>query len=137
MTALLDPSVVLAAADRADLNHASAAEWFSATTEPLAISAVALAECDHVLSRALGPAAAGAFLAALTSGAIDVVGPSRADIGRAKELRDAAGEARISLADALTVALVERLGAPRVATFDRRPYSILRSLAGLAFDLVP
>lgn len=137
MTVLLDPSVVVAASDRADLNHASAVAWFAATTEPLVISAAALAECDHVLSRALGPAAAGAFVAALTSGAIDIVGPSRADIARAQELRAAAVEARISLADALTVALVERLGVPRVATFDRRPYSILRSIAGVTFDLVP
>ncbi len=137
MTALLDASIVVAAADRADHNHATAAAWFEATSEPLAIGAVTLAECEHVLQRALGPSAAEAFLAAITDGAIDLVGPTRADVARASELRRLAAEPRCSLADALTVALAERLGAVRIATFDRRPYSVLRAVAGRSFELVP
>lgn len=137
MTALLDASVVLAAADTADLNHAAAVGWFAAASEPLALSAVTLAECDHVLTRALGPAAADALLAAIASGAIDVVAPTRADLERARELRRLAVEPRCSLADAVTVALAERMGAARVATFDRRPYSVLRAVAGSRFALVP
>ena len=137
MTALLDVSVVVAAADRADLNHAAAAAWFGAVVEPLAMGALTLAECEHVLQRALGPAAADAFLGAVIDGAIDVVAPTRADLARARELRALAVDPRCSLAGALTVALVERLGIARVATFDRRPYSLLRSVSGAPFQLVP
>ncbi len=137
MTALLDVSVVVAAADRADLNHAAAAAWFEAAAEPLAIGAVTLAECEHVLQRALGPVAADAFLGAVIDGAIDLVAPTRADLERARNLRTLAVDPRCSLADALTVALVERLGVARVATFDRRPYSLLRSVSGAPFQLVP
>lgn len=137
MTALLDASIVLAAADTADINHAAAAGWFATASEPLAIGAVTLAECDHVLTRALGPAAADALLASIASGAIDVVAPTRADLVRARELRRLAVEPRCSLADAVTVALAERLGVARVATFDRRPYSVLRAVAGSRFALVP
>ena len=137
MTALLDASVIVAAADRADINHATAAAWFAAACEPLAMSALTLAECDHVLGRALGPAAADALLASIVSGAIDAVAPTRADLERARELRRLAAEPRCSLSDAVTVAMAERLGAGRVATFDRRPYSILRSVAGSRFALVP
>jgi uncharacterized protein len=137
VTALLDSSVVLAAADTADRNHAAAAAWFDATVEPLAIGAVTLAECEHVLQRALGPVAADAFLDAIIGGAIDVLGPTGADLARARDLRRLALDPRCSLSDALTVTLVERLGAARVATFDRRPYSVLRSVAGAWFDFVP
>ena len=81
MTALLDVSVVVAAADRADLNHAAAAAWFEAAAEPLAIGAVTLAECEHVLQRALGPVAADAFLGAVIGGAIDLVAPTSSGPG--------------------------------------------------------
>ncbi len=137
MTVLLDVSAVVAAADRADLNHAAAAAWFEAVVEPLAIGAVTLAECEHVLQRALGPAAADAFLGTVVSGTIDLVAPTRADLARARELRTLAVDPRCSLADALTVALVERLGATRVATFERRPYALLRSVSEVPFKLVP
>ncbi len=137
MTALLDSSVVLAAADTADRNHAAAARWFEATAERLVMGAVTLAECEHVLQRSLGPVAADALLEAIVAGAIDLVAPTGPDLARARTLRHLAVDPRCSLADALTVALAERIGAARVATFDRRPYSLLRSVAGVSFELVP
>ena len=137
MTVLLDASVVVAAADRSDLNHAAAAGWFATTREPLAIGAVTLAECEHVLQRGLGPGAADAFLSAIGSGAIDLLAPTPGDLERARELRRLAVDPRCSLADALTVALVERTGAAQVATLDRRPYALLRAVSGASFELVP
>jgi uncharacterized protein len=137
VTALLDSSVVVAAADTADRNHAAAARWFEATGERLVMGAVTLAECEHVLQRSLGPAAADALLEAIVTGAIDLVAPTGSDLARARTLRRLAVDPRCSLADALTVAVAERIGAARVATFDRRPYSLLRSVAGVSFELVP
>jgi predicted nucleic acid-binding protein len=137
VTVLLDPSIVLAAADRADLNHLAAAAWFAGTAEPLALVAPALAECDHLLTRALGRQAADALLAAIESGAIDLLAPTRADVARARTLRTAAADARVSLSDAITVAMAERLSARRVASVDRHPYSVLRSVGMVAFDLEP
>jgi len=136
MTALLDPSAILAAADRSDMNHRAAAAWFGRIAEPLAMSAVALAEADHVLRRTLGAAASDALLESVESGAIQVVGPTPSDVARARALRRAAGDA-VSLADALTAALAERLPARRVATFHRRPYSMLRPHCRVSFDLEP
>lgn len=137
MTAFLDASVVLAAADRSDCNHGPAAGWFEVTTEPLAIEPVTLAESEHVLQRALGPAAAEAFLGAISGGAIELVGLTPSDLARATDLRRLAADPRCSLAHALTVALVERVGAARIATFDRRPYSLLRAVGARRFEFVP
>src|SRR5512139_166510 len=69
MAVLLDASAILAAADRADLNHAAAAAWFERVDEPLLIGALTLAEADHLLQRELGLPATLALVAALTSGA--------------------------------------------------------------------
>jgi hypothetical protein len=121
----LDASAILAAADTADLNHAAAAAWFGRADEPLLVGALTLAEADHVLRRELGPAAARALLASLTSGAVRVVAPSEADLERAAALLEAAAEHRPRLSDALLVAAAERLGVRRIATFDRRPLAVL------------
>jgi hypothetical protein len=125
MAIILDASVILAAADTADLNHAAARAWFATVDEPLLIAALTLAEADHVLQRELGPDASLALLAACTSGAVRVVSPTEDDLERAAVLLRSAAEHRPRLSDALLVAAAERLGVRRVATFDRRPIAVL------------
>ena len=67
MAILLDSSVVLAAADRADLNHAAALAWFGRANEPLLLGALTLAELDVVLQRELGVAATVAVVETITA----------------------------------------------------------------------
>lgn len=137
MAILLDSSIVLAAADRADLNHAAALAWFGRADEPLLLGALTLAELDVLLQRELGVAATVAIVKSITGGAVRLVTPSEADLRRAIELLQAAGEHRPRLADALLVAAAERLGVHRIATFDRRPIAVLRPRHVRAFDLEP
>jgi hypothetical protein len=134
---LLDASIVLAAADRADLNHAAAMAWFDRADEPLLLAALTLADLDTLLQRELGPEAALAVVAAVTGGAIRLVSPSDADLVRAAELVAATAEHRPRLVDALMVAAAERLGVHRIATFDRRPIAVFRPHHIRAFDLEP
>jgi predicted nucleic acid-binding protein len=137
MAILLDASIVLAAADRADLNHAAALAWFDRANEPLLVGALTLAELDVLLQRELGVAASVALVRSISDGAIRLVAPSDSDLTRAVELLDAAAEHRPRLADALLVAAAERLGVHRIATFDRRPIAVFRPRHVRAFDLEP
>ena len=137
MAALLDTSVVLAAADRADLNHAAAVRWFERVDEPLLLGALNLAEIDHVLQRELGPAATLALVETITSGALRLVSPTDADLARAGQLLIEAAEHHPRLAEAVLVATAERLGIRRVATFERRPIAIFRPRHVRALDLEP
>jgi predicted nucleic acid-binding protein len=137
MAILLDSSLVLAAADRADLNHASAMAWFGRADEPLLLCALALGDLDALLRRELGADAALALVRAITSAAIRLVPPTEADLLRASELLEGAAEHRPRLADALLVAAAERLGVHRIATFDRRPIAVFRPRHVRAFDLEP
>jgi len=134
---LLDSSAVLAAADRADLNHAAAMAWFGRADEPLLLGALSLGDLDALLRRELGAVAALALVQSITSGAIRLVAPTEADLVRATELLDGAAEHRPRLADALLVATAERLGVHRIATFDRRPIAVFRPRHVRAFDLEP
>jgi predicted nucleic acid-binding protein len=134
---LLDASIVLAAADRADLNHAAAIAWFDRADEPLLMAALTLADLDTLLQRELGSDAALAVVKAITGGAIRLVPPTDSDLVRAGELVEAAPEHRPRLVDALLVAAAERLGVHRIATFDRRPIAVFRPRHVRAFDLEP
>jgi predicted nucleic acid-binding protein len=134
---LLDASVVLAAADRADLNHAAAVTWFRRADEPLLLAALTLADIDLLLRRELGPDAAAAVVASIVNGTIRLIAPTDADLVRAAELLTEAAEHRPRLADASIVAAAERLGVRRIATFDRRPIAVFRPRHIRAFDLEP
>jgi predicted nucleic acid-binding protein len=134
---LLDGSAVMAAADRADLNHAAAAAWFRRADEPLLLGALTLAELDVLLQRELGPAASLALVRSVVDGAIRIVAPTERDLERAIELMTEAAEHRPRLADACLVAIAERLEVRRVATFDRRPIAVFRTRHVRAFDLEP
>ncbi len=137
MAILLGASAIVAAADTADIHHRSAAAWFGRVDEPLLISALSLAEVDHVLQRELGQSATLAVLRSVTSGAIRVVAPTEADLHRAGELLVEAAEHQPRLSEAVLVATAERLGIHRVATFDRRSVSVFRPRHVRAFDLEP
>lgn len=137
MAIFLDASAVLAAADRADLNHAAAMSWFRRADEPLLLGALTLGELDTLLQRELGSAASLALVRSITGGAIRLVAPTEADLARAAVLLEAEAEHRPRLADAVLVATAERLGVRRIATFDRRPFAVFRPRHIRAFDLEP
>ncbi len=137
MAIFLDASAVLAAADRADLNHAAAVAWFKRADEPLLLGALALGDLDALLQRELGAPAALALVSSITTGAIRLVTPTGSDLTRAAQLLELAAEHRPRLADALMVAAAERLGVHRIATFDRRPIAVFRPRHAKAFDLEP
>ena len=137
MAILLDASAVIAAADRADLNHDAAVAWFRRADEPLVLGALTLAELDVVLQRDLGQAASLALVQTVVDGAVRVLAPTERDLARAAELMAGAAEHRPALADACLVAIAERLGIHRIATFDRRPIAVFRPRHVRAFDLEP
>jgi predicted nucleic acid-binding protein len=134
---LLDTSAIVAAADRADLNHAAALAWFRRADEPFLLGALNLAELDTLLQRELGAEASLALVRSITGGAIRLVAPTDADLTRAASLLEAVGEHRPRLTDAVLVAIAERLGVRRIATFDRRPIAVFRPRHVRSFDLEP
>lgn len=137
MAILLDGSVVLAAADRSDLNHEAAVAWFGRADEPLLLGALTLGELDVLLQRELGPVATHAVLRSVADGVVRLVSPTDGDLERAAELMTEAAEHRPRLSDAILVATAERLGVRRVATFDRRPIAVFRPRHVRGLDLEP
>ncbi|MHB8459546.1 MAG: type II toxin-antitoxin system VapC family toxin [Candidatus Limnocylindrales bacterium] len=137
MAVILDGSIVVAAADTADLNHEAAIGWFERVDEPLLVTAFTLTELDHLLQRELGVAATLAVIDAVVGGAVRLVPTTAADLARAAVLLAAEAEHRPRLTEAVLVATAERLGIRRIGTFDRRPIAVFRPRHVRAFDLEP
>jgi len=137
MAILLDGSAIIAAADRADLNHGAAMDWFARVDEPLLVGAMTLSDLDVILQRELGVHATLAVVRSITDGAVRLLTTTDADLRRAAVLLGEAAEHAPRLVDAVLVASAERLGIRRIATFDRRPIAVFRPRHVRAFDLEP
>jgi hypothetical protein len=97
-----------------------------AVLEPLLIPAPVLVEVDYWVHQHLTPGAMVALLADIESGAYRVADLEPADYARVRELCDRYADADIGFVDAAVMAIVERLGEPKLATLDRRHFGLLR-----------
>lgn len=133
---VLDASVIIALIDRRYSHHQAAARWYEAADEAVVSTPLALAEVDLVLPRA-GEAAMCGFRADVIAGAYVTESDSKL-LRRAAEVAEVYADLDVSLTDGSLVALADRLGTVRIATFDERHLRSMRPLSGgRAFTLLP
>ncbi len=126
MALILDTGPLYASLDRSDRDHLACRTLIEHADEPLVIPAPVLVEVDYWIGRRLTPGALVALLADVESGAYRIADLEAADYARIRELCDRYADADIGFVDAAVFAIVERLGEPKLATLDRRHFSILR-----------
>ena len=131
---IVDTSVVFALADADDPRNRSVRSIIEHSDLVILPEAVVV-EADWLIRRRLGAGVEIAFLESLTSFAVEA--SSTADRSRAAALVAQYRDADIGYVDAIIVALAERLGVTRIATFDRRDFSIIRPSHVDAFELLP
>jgi predicted nucleic acid-binding protein len=66
-----------------------------------------------------------------------IISPTEEELARASVLIRQYADLRIGLVDACVIALAERRGATRIATLDRRHFSVVRPQHVVAFTLLP
>lgn len=92
---------------------------------------------SHLLSRAGGDEAEVRLLGDFAAGAL-LLGPVEpADLLRIAELVAIYRDLPLGTVDASVVAAAERLGAPAIATLDRRHFGVVRPAHIEAFELLP
>jgi uncharacterized protein len=96
-----------------------------------------LAELDYWCHQRLGVEAWPAFLDDLHAGAYRIEPPSPLDLRRCSALQAQYRELGVGVVDASVLALVERLGEPKVATLDHRHFPVVRPAHTEALELVP
>lgn len=137
MALILDTGPLYASLDRSDQDHVACRALIEHADEPLVIPAPVLVEVDYWISRRLTPGALVALLADIESGAYRIADLEPADYTRIRELCDRYADADIGFVDAAVFALVERLREPKLATLDRRHFSLLRPRHRDIIDLLP
>jgi predicted nucleic acid-binding protein len=134
---LVDTNVLVAAARTADTNHDAAARLLETLDEPLLVPPTVLAEVCYLLDEWGGSDAEVRFLGDFRPGGLQLAELTAADVARMADLVERYADLRLGGTDASVVAIAERLRIARIATFDRRHFTVVRPTHVVAFTLLP
>lgn len=137
MTLVLDTGVLYASLDRRDAAHFATRALIEGAVESLVLPAPILVEVDYWISQRLHPGVLVALLDDIRAGAYELVELNAADYERVRELCDRYRDADVGFVDAAVLAIVERLNEPKLATLDRRHFSLMRPRHIEALTLLP
>jgi predicted nucleic acid-binding protein len=96
-----------------------------------------IAEDAYLICRQLGAVAEASLFRSIKAGELRIVDVTLADWTRVRELVTTYSSLPLGGTDASVVAIAERLGAPRIATLDRRRFTVIRPRHVEAFELLP
>lgn len=131
---LVDSSFLYALFRKADPDHKVVRAIIETVKADFIIPQVVLTEAAWLFNRAGGMPLVSAFLAAAEF-PLEVV--TYDDLRRASRLMGQYPGAKLELVDCCLVSLAERLGITRVATLDRRDFSIVRTQTGDFLTILP
>lgn len=137
MALIVDTGVLYASLDRDDRAYRRCRRLLEESEEPLALPAPILPEVDYWVGKYLGAGPMVALLRDIEAGAFLVEELVVEDYARVAEVMDRYADQDVGFVDAAVLAVVERLGEPRLATLDRRHFSVLRPRHVDALELLP
>lgn len=137
MALILDTGPLYASLDRRDRDHAACRRLIEDATEALVVPSPVLPELDYLVAERLGTGPMLAFLRDVSAGAYEVEDLVADDYDRVREVMDRYADQDIGFVDAAVLAVVERMNEPKLATLDRRHFSVLRPRHADALELVP
>jgi predicted nucleic acid-binding protein len=107
------------------------------TVESLIVPQLVIAETAYMVGRIGGTSAEVRLLRELEVSSLSFEPFEPSDLGRIAELVETYADLRLGTVDACVIATAERLGATRIATLDRRHFTVVRPAHVEAFELVP
>lgn len=126
MSLVLDTGVAVALVDADDRHHTRCVSIIEATRENLVVPGATLPEIDyHLRKRGLIDGWT-VFVEDAAAGAYRLHWPDEAGVVRAAELEVQYADLGLGFVDASVIATCERLGETKVATLDRRHFSVVR-----------
>ncbi len=134
---LIDSSFLAVLYNPTDPKHRRAASFVKIDRTPRLIPEVTLPEVTFLIRRAGGVPVVTLFLGSFIATKPILQTLVLADLARAQEIMLAYPGAEFDLVDCCIMALTERLDIVRVATFDRRDFSIFRPSHCDYLELLP
>lgn len=137
MALIIDTGVLYASLDRGDRDHRRCRQLIESAEEALVLPSPVLPEVDYLVSEHLGPGPMILLVQDIDGGAYVVEDLVPEDYPRVAAVMDRYADADVGFVDAAVLAVVERLGEPKLATLDRRHFSLVRPRHVESLDLVP
>ena len=138
MTIITDTSYLVAVSNSKDRNHQVAMDFARATAPDLMlVPDVVIPELAYVIVRDLGHAGLRSLLQDLKDSEAEFAPLEKTDLARMHEIATTYASAAFDIVDCCIMAIAERLGITRIATFDRRDFSIFRPRHCSFFELLP
>ena len=137
MALICDTGPLYAAMDVADQDHDACSRLLESINELVLVPSPVVVELDWLAGQRLGPDAFLRFLADAEDGRLEFVDLQTQDLARVRELLDRYRDLSIGFVDAAVLAIVERLGEPKLATLDHRHFTVVRPRHVPALQLVP
>ena len=137
MTLIADSNFVYALYNTGDTRHRDAMSFVSQITEVMLTPDVILPEVCYLITRDLGHGGIQKFLKhfAQLDASLEPIGMG--DLGRARDIVITYADAEFDIVDCCIMAIAERLNITRIATFDRRDFSIFRPRHCDYLELLP
>lgn len=137
MALVLDTGPILALLDAGDEAHERSVALVERLGEDLVVPTCVLVEVDYWVRKLFAPQNWSVFVEDIASGAYRLEPLTLSDLERAAELERDYEDLDLGLVDASVIAVCERLGETKVATLDRRDFSIVRPRHCEALTLLP
>lgn len=134
---VVDTGPLVAAATEDDRRHERSAELLERAAGPLVVPMLVITEVAYFLGLRHGQAAEETFAASFESGELLAEPVERADWTRIRELIEQYSDLGLGIVDASVISTCERLGQTKLATLDRRHFSVVRPRNCAAFELLP
>ncbi len=125
MALVIDTGPIIGLLDAADPEHDRCVAMVSSVGEDLVVPAAVLVEVDYWLLKLYGHEPWRTFAEDIAAGAYRLHPLSESVLARAVELEREYAKLDLGLVDASVVATCEELDEPKVATLDRRDFSVV------------
>ena len=137
MSLILDTGPILALLDTDDPDHRRCLHMVETVGEDLVIPAATLVEVDYWCRKLLGPDVFALFVDDIAVGAYRLVNLEAGPLRRVAALAQQYGDLHLGLVDASVIVTCELLRETKVATLDRRHFSVVRPAHTEALTLLP
>jgi predicted nucleic acid-binding protein len=134
---VLDTGPLFGSIDRNDASHPAVRNLLRRNTEELVIPGPVLVEAEQLITSRLHPRLFIVLLDDILSGGYHVEDLTPEDYIRVRQICAQYADSDIGFVDAAVLAIVERLGEPKLATLDHRHFGALRPRHVASLTLLP
>lgn len=134
---IVDTSALLAYFDTSEPMHSAVSEVIEDADGPLVVSPYVVAELDYLVLTRHGSSAEAAVLGELVSGAWELAAVTVDRLRAARDIVTRYSDVPIGVADAANIVLAHEYRTDRIATLDRRHFTVLRLPDGSAPRILP